>query len=77
LDEANTEDMLRLLQQVQQERDLTVIFVSHELETVKKVCNRVLVMEHGHLLGEVTNQSTNLRQVEETYFDLVKRRLNK
>ncbi|MFD2729766.1 ATP-binding cassette domain-containing protein [Enterococcus camelliae] len=77
LDEANTEDMLRLLQQVQQERDLTVIFVSHELETVKKVCNRVLVMEHGHLLGEVINQPTNLRQVEETYFDLVKRRLNR
>ena len=77
LDEANTEDMLHLLQQVQQERDLTVIFVSHELETVKKVCNRVLVMEHGHLLGEVINQPTNLRQVEETYFDLVKRRLNR
>lgn len=76
LDEANTEEMLRLLQNVQRERDLTVVFVSHELETVKKVCTRVLVMEDGHLLGEIANQPTNLRESEESYLTLVKRRMS-
>lgn len=76
LDEANTEEMLRLLQNVQRERDLTVVFVSHELETVKKVCTRVLVMEDGHLLGEIENQPTNLRESEESYLTLVKRRMS-
>lgn len=75
LDEQNTDDVVKLLQKTHQEFDVTIFFVSHELETVKKLCQRVLVMETGKLLGEVTNQPTMLQATDISYLETVKRRL--
>ena len=36
--------------------DRTVIFVSHDMAAIERVCDRVLVMEHGRILPESTRQ---------------------
>lgn len=75
LDEENTEDVIRLLQRIHQEFSVTIFFVSHELDTVKKLCERVLVMEDSQLLGIVENQPNPLISEEHSYLEKVQRRL--
>lgn len=75
LDEENTQDVIRLLQKIHQEFSITVFFVSHELDTVKMLCERVLVMENGRLLGEISNQPQMIMPKNGSYFDKVKGRM--
>jgi D-methionine transport system ATP-binding protein len=66
--------VIRLLQLIHEEFPVTIFFVSHELDTVKKLCERVLVMEDSHLLGIVDNQPTQLGKNDTPYLEKVKRR---
>lgn len=75
LDEENTDDVIRLLQRIHEEFPVTIFFVSHELDTVKKLCERVLVMEDSRLLSVVDNQPTYLSKSDTPYLEKVKRRL--
>jgi len=61
LDQSEQFKLLDLFQSLQQEYDLTYIFISHDLAMVRKVCNRVAVM----YLGEVFELADN----ERLFFD--------
>jgi len=75
LDEENTESVVRLLHKTHAEFQPTIFFVSHELETVKRLCKRILVMENGHLIGELMNDPKQYEEEELTYFEKIKRSL--
>lgn len=76
LDERTTRDLLALLQKIHQEFALTMVFVSHELSTIKALCQRVLVMEEGRFIGEFPNQPVEMNtEASETYLEMVQRRL--
>lgn len=76
LDEEYGEEVLMLLQKIHREFPVTILFVSHDLDAVKKVCQRVLVMEQGRLLGELTNTPNPLIKDSKNYFEKVQRRLH-
>lgn len=76
LDEENTYDIIRLLQKVHKESQATIIFVSHELETVKSFCQRILVVEDGHLIGDLENNPKEIEELDKSYLDKVKRSMN-
>jgi peptide/nickel transport system ATP-binding protein len=44
--------VLQLLTRLQQERDLTMIFVSHDLDVVAAVADDVLVMQDGAIVEQ-------------------------
>ncbi|HLQ41158.1 MAG TPA: ATP-binding cassette domain-containing protein [Tetragenococcus sp.] len=75
LDEKNTDEIIKLLEKMHNEFNITIFFVSHQLDAVKKLCKRVLVMQEGHLLGEVTNQPSGVDLTADTYLEQVKRRM--
>lgn len=75
LDEENTEAVVRLLHKTHQELRPTIFFVSHELETVKSLCERILVMEHGQLVGEFTNNPQDFLKEKLSYLEKVERSL--
>lgn len=50
LDPSVRERVLRLLARLQQERELTMILVSHDLDVVGAVADRVLVMQDGRIV---------------------------
>lgn len=50
LDPQNTNQILDLLKKLNTELDLTVVLITHEMDTVKRVANKIAVMEHGQII---------------------------
>jgi len=49
LDPEATQGILALLSQLNRELGLTIVLVTHEMDVVRQVCDRVAVLDHGHL----------------------------
>ena len=45
-------EILALLQSVVEERGMALILVSHDLRMVESFCDRVVVMQHGHIVDQ-------------------------
>lgn len=50
LDPETTQDVLKLLQQVNRDLGITVVVITHSMSVVRSVCDRVAVMEHGRVV---------------------------
>lgn len=50
LDPETTQDVLNLLRKVNRELGVTVIVITHEMEVVKYICDRLAVMEGGRVV---------------------------
>ena len=54
LDASEQAKMLQLLKTLQVERGMAMLFISHELAIVLRVADRVIVLDHGHVVEEAT-----------------------
>jgi D-methionine transport system ATP-binding protein len=52
LDPAITREILALLQKINEEMGITIIIVTHQMEVVKQVCQRVSFLKNGVVLAE-------------------------
>ncbi|MGX7164186.1 methionine ABC transporter ATP-binding protein [Enterococcus massiliensis] len=52
LDPQTTEEVLELLQDINQKLGLTIVLITHEMNVVRKICNKVAVMELGKVVEE-------------------------
>ncbi|WP_167096775.1 methionine ABC transporter ATP-binding protein [Mycobacterium sp. DL592] len=52
LDPQTTNDVLRLLQRVNADFGITVIVITHEMDVVRKIADRVAVLDRGELVEE-------------------------
>lgn len=50
LDPQNTQQILELLKRLNKNLGLTVVLITHEMDAVKKICNKVAVMEYGKVV---------------------------
>jgi len=58
LDPSEQAEMLQLLKQLQVERGMAMLLISHQLAVVLRIADRVLVLDHGRVVEEGTG--TNL-----------------
>ena len=49
LDPTTTRAILRLIQDINRRLGITVIIITHEMAVVEEICNKVAVLEHGHV----------------------------
>ncbi|EHJ56524.1 methionine import ATP-binding protein MetN [Streptococcus urinalis FB127-CNA-2] len=54
LDPKTTKQILALLQDLNQKLGLTIVMITHEMQIVKDICNRVAVMQSGVMIEEGT-----------------------
>lgn len=50
LDPETTEEVLNLLQKIRDELGLTIVLITHEMEVIRKICDRAAVMENGRVV---------------------------
>lgn len=58
LDPQNTQQILDLLKKLKDELNLTIVLITHEMSAVKKICDKVAVMQKGKIV-----EKGNLRDV--------------
>jgi len=52
LDPSTTKSILALLKKINQELGLTIVLITHEMEVVKEICDRMAVMQDGRIVEE-------------------------
>lgn len=50
LDPKTTDSILNLLQKVNRELNITIMIITHQINIVQKICNKVAVMEDGYVV---------------------------
>ena len=50
LDNKTTDEIINVLNDIKKKREITIIFISHDLDVVRRFCNRVVVMEAGKVV---------------------------
>jgi D-methionine transport system ATP-binding protein len=64
LDPSTTKSILSLLKKINRELGITIVLITHEMEVVKDICDRVAVMQNGKIieLGTVYDIFTNPKE---------------
>ncbi|MGM9517915.1 MAG: methionine ABC transporter ATP-binding protein [Acidaminococcus sp.] len=64
LDPETTEQILQLLRRINRELKITILFVTHQIQVIQQLCNKVAVMEHGKVVeqGSVLEVFSNPQQ---------------
>lgn len=52
LDPETTSEILHLLKKVNQDLNITILLITHEMNVIRKICDRVAVMENGRVIEE-------------------------
>ncbi len=52
LDPKTTHQILALLKKLNQQLGLTIVLITHEMQVVKEICNKVAVMENGEVIEQ-------------------------
>lgn len=54
LDPQTTKSILSLLKDINKRLNLTIVMITHQMQVVKEICDRVAVIEQGHIIEEGT-----------------------
>ncbi|MFZ1469896.1 MAG: ABC transporter ATP-binding protein [Paracoccaceae bacterium] len=67
LDASVQAEVLNLLNRLREERGLTFLMVSHDLAVIDHMCDRVLVMQHGRAVEELSRDALARAQMTTDY----------
>ena len=62
LDSKTTNSILDLLMEINQKLGITVIIVTHQMEVVRKACNKACILENGKIADEGTVKEIFIKQ---------------
>lgn len=57
LDPDTTKSILRLLKKINRDYKITIIVITHEMEVVRQICNKVAIIEKGEIVESGTVES--------------------
>jgi len=65
LDLTTQAEILELLKKLQREKNLSYLFISHDLRVIRSICHRVLVMKNGKVVEEGETENIFMRPENE------------
>jgi D-methionine transport system ATP-binding protein len=72
LDQKTAYEIVSLLKDIHEKTKLTIIFISHQIEIVKDLCDRVVVMDKGSIIEDQPTKSLFINPKEDTTKKLIK-----
>ena len=64
LDPQTTESILKLLKKINKEMGVTILLITHQMQVVQMICNKVAVMENGKVVEiQPTKKTTTIKLV--------------
>ena len=63
LDPKTTHDILKLLKQIKEKYDITIIMVTHQMEVIKEVCDEIAILNDGILLELFISNNASLKEL--------------
>lgn len=63
LDEKMSYDILKLLKDINEKFETTIVLVSHDLSVIKALCNRVAIIQNGEITDVVSIKTNHLTPV--------------
>ncbi|MFA6801520.1 MAG: ATP-binding cassette domain-containing protein [Acholeplasmataceae bacterium] len=76
LDLKTTDEILLLLKDIQKQTGVTIIFITHQIEAIKKICNKVVVMDQGHIVEQNSVLNIFMHPSHEVTKSLVKQTIH-
>lgn len=52
LDPQTTQSILKLLQTINQQLNLTILLITHEIDVVKQICDQVVILDQGRIIEQ-------------------------
>ena len=77
LDANTTAEILAVLQSIQRQLGVTIVIVSHEMDVIKSICNKVSVMADGEIYETVAIEPTGTQLIDHSPQTFVDRLTNK
>lgn len=73
LDHSSQQSIIRVLKQIQQKEEISYLFITHDLESTKHLCNRVAVMYQGEIVEIITewNQHQLFHPYSKVLYDTI------
>ncbi len=61
LDPETTKSILSLLREINERLNITIVLVTHQMDVIREICNRIAILEYGKIaaLGDVQNLFLN------------------
>lgn len=72
LDPSTTAEILGVLESINKNFGVTIVIVSHEMDVIKSICNRVTIMADGEIYDTVVVEPKGIHQIENTAESFVK-----
>lgn len=70
LDVVNQFRFIELLKKISKEKGLTLIYVSHDIKVLSKICERIIVLKNGNIIEE-NNTAQILKEPKNDYTKLL------
>lgn len=67
LDPTTTGEIMQVLQHINETLGVTIVIVTHEMDVVKSICNRVSILKNGKLVDQFSIQPTGIQNFEDQY----------
>jgi ribose transport system ATP-binding protein len=62
LTETEIDELFRMINQLRA-RGVGIVYISHRLEEIKRICNRITIMRDGHYINTVDAQDVSIDQI--------------
>lgn len=63
LDPSTTSEILRVLQDINQTLGVTIVLVSHEMQVIQSICNRVTIMADGQIETTIATEPAGVTEI--------------